>query len=203
MRKSISALVAMAAMSMAVPASAATLYTNALLSGPIAAPGSVNFNANSPIVQNGVLAFNLDGFLSLDGVNSYEDDFELVINGSQRLFLSYDLGGGGSNVIFNDPDGATITGGTFGFFLGGQLNISIPVALLSGANSFVFNYTIPGPANGTGQGTGDEAWGISDVSLTADVAAVPEPASWALMLAGFGIVGAAARRRSNVRVSFS
>jgi PEP-CTERM motif/Lectin C-type domain len=35
------------------------------------------------------------------------------------------------------------------------------------------------------------------------LAAVPEPASWALMLAGFGIVGAAARRRANVRVSFS
>jgi PEP-CTERM motif len=31
---------------------------------------------------------------------------------------------------------------------------------------------------------------------------VPEPATWALMLAGFGIVGAAARRRANVRVSF-
>jgi hypothetical protein len=33
--------------------------------------------------------------------------------------------------------------------------------------------------------------------------AVPEPASWALMLTGFGIVGAAARRRANARMSFS
>ncbi len=32
---------------------------------------------------------------------------------------------------------------------------------------------------------------------------VPEPASWALMIAGFGMVGAAARRRQKVRVTFA
>ncbi len=33
-------------------------------------------------------------------------------------------------------------------------------------------------------------------------AAVPEPATWAMMLLGFTLIGASARRRSNVRVSF-
>ncbi len=33
------------------------------------------------------------------------------------------------------------------------------------------------------------------------VGAVPEPASWAMMLAGFGIVGGAMRRRSMARVA--
>lgn len=33
--------------------------------------------------------------------------------------------------------------------------------------------------------------------------AVPEPASWALMIAGFGIAGAAMRRRQAARVSFA
>jgi PEP-CTERM motif len=32
---------------------------------------------------------------------------------------------------------------------------------------------------------------------------VPEPATWAMMLAGFGLMGIAIRRRSNVRVSFA
>lgn len=38
-------------------------------------------------------------------------------------------------------------------------------------------------------------------TLTYAAAVVPEPASWALMIAGFGLVGAAMRRRS-VRVAF-
>jgi len=44
---------------------------------------------------------------------------------------------------------------------------------------------------------GNDAWGIDNVSygfptLTPEV---PEPASWAMMIAGFGLVGAAMRRR--------
>jgi hypothetical protein len=35
------------------------------------------------------------------------------------------------------------------------------------------------------------------------VAAVPEPATWAMMIAGFGFVGAAARRRQSVNVKFA
>ena len=36
---------------------------------------------------------------------------------------------------------------------------------------------------------------FDDVSVTAATAAVPEPATWGLMIAGFGLVGAAMRRR--------
>jgi PEP-CTERM motif len=35
------------------------------------------------------------------------------------------------------------------------------------------------------------------------VAAVPEPATWAMMLAGFGVVGFALRRRQSVRVTYA
>lgn len=36
-----------------------------------------------------------------------------------------------------------------------------------------------------------------------NVGGVPEPAAWAMMLAGFGLVGSAMRRRSNVAVTFA
>jgi PEP-CTERM motif len=37
----------------------------------------------------------------------------------------------------------------------------------------------------------------------ANTPAVPEPASWAMMIAGFGIAGAAMRRKASVKVSYS
>ena len=37
--------------------------------------------------------------------------------------------------------------------------------------------------------------GVDNVSIEAVAGAVPEPASWAMMIVGFGIVGASARRR--------
>ena len=38
---------------------------------------------------------------------------------------------------------------------------------------------------------------------TADYTAVPEPAAWAMMISGFGLVGAAMRRRRSVKTSVS
>ena len=40
------------------------------------------------------------------------------------------------------------------------------------------------------------AFRTDDMSLTANVSAVPEPATWAMMIVGFGLVGATVRRRS-------
>jgi PEP-CTERM motif len=58
-------------------------------------------------------------------------------------------------------------------------------------------------ASGFGwQGGSDEAWGIDNVAL-AYTPSVPEPASWALMIAGFGLTGAAMRRREKVRVTYA
>jgi hypothetical protein len=56
-------------------------------------------------------------------------------------------------------------------------------------------------ASGGGwQGGGDESWGIDSASFTYDVSAtppgggVPEPATWAMMILGFGAAGAMFRR---------
>jgi hypothetical protein len=54
-------------------------------------------------------------------------------------------------------------------------------------------------------GDGNRANNSGGVSLSIEriANAVPEPASWALMLAGFGLVGAAMRRRPSVTASFA
>jgi hypothetical protein len=81
------------------------------------------------------------------------------------------------------------------------------------ANRVAINGTIPGLSIGAGQVFGirwvdtdssgsDDGMAIDDLTMTlttAIPAAVPEPASWAMMLGGFGLVGGALRRRRTTR----
>jgi hypothetical protein len=56
-------------------------------------------------------------------------------------------------------------------------------------------------ASGPSFGLASEAFDVSKYSLTA--VAAPEPAVWALMLVGMGVVGFAMRRRAKVTVSYA
>jgi len=193
----------------ALPAHAATLYSDSGPTGPAESPSSYAFIASSS-GGNGALSFTIHGYDSLDGINAYEDDFTLAFNSSPILQLSYDLGGGGGDAIFTNTYGATVSSR---YDAGGHWAIDVSIAtlpLLAGANSFIFAYVSPlGDAlGGTGQhfgpqGLGDEAWGLSNILLTdASTAAVPEPASWALMIGGMALAGGIMRRRK-VAVSFA
>ena len=44
---------------------------------------------------------------------------------------------------------------------------------------------------------------IADVTIGSGAAAVPEPAIWAMMLVGMGLIGFAARRRQNVSLTYA
>jgi hypothetical protein len=150
--------------------------------------------------SSGVLAFTLNGYDTLDGQNFYEDDFSLIVNGSTILTGTFNLGGGGNNVLYSAPAGVSVTGYNTDpnsvTRTGGSLDFILPVSLLASGNVVEWHYTALGTDTGHAgfQGIGDEGWGISDIKVTAN--AVPEPASIALMLAGLGIVGGMARRRA-------
>ncbi len=49
----------------------------------------------------------------------------------------------------------------------------------------------------------DTGSGLSEVRFGGTISAVPEPATWAMMIGGFGLIGGALRRRAHVRVSFA
>jgi len=57
------------------------------------------------------------------------------------------------------------------------------------------------PEFGHPGGTGGSRWSTWIAGINA--AAVPEPATWAMMIAGFGMVGFAMRRSQKVKVSFA
>jgi hypothetical protein len=205
MPRTILAAAALAAFSMSTAsAEAATFLSAPSSTATMSTDSSADVSFTSPTAGLSNLSFVLDGFRSLDGQNMFEDDFTLRLNGAAILSGTFNLGGGGNDVVFFAPSGASIDNvsgnGTAITWLGGQVNIATPLNLAAGLNTLTFGYTSLGGADAGFQGVGDESWGTHDILVTApgvtDLAGdIPEPLSWALMVTGFGGIGAALRRR--------
>lgn len=114
----------------------------------------------------------------------------------------------GDQIFFNNVAGTF--GGTagsanisFGTNLVADLNIQSPNLAFTQLSTLGDLFT--GPASnptfnlGTFNLSGGFTAGPATLTITrAAVAAVPEPATWMMMLLGFGVVGAAARRRTRL-----
>jgi hypothetical protein len=61
-------------------------------------------------------------------------------------------------------------------------------------------FTLGGPLSFNAMGTSDGVGGYLD-DITLSSVAVPEPASWAMLIAGFGLIGAASRRQRRIRAN--
>ncbi|MBS1143049.1 MAG: hypothetical protein H6R14_455 [Proteobacteria bacterium] len=149
-----------------------------------------NFKFTAPVADaNAKFSFVLQGFNTVDGANGYADQFSFQLNDIEIAGGLFDLGGGGFNIKFGgsstssliaiDTPNKTVTFS------------NLPINLLEGTNMFTFKYT---PLSGSSQGLADEAWKLNSATITA---AVPEPESYAMLLAGLGLMGAMARRRKN------
>jgi len=158
---------------------------------------SWNFNAAG---GDAILHFQLAGFKSLDGHNNgYTDIFHLSLNGTEIFTGSFNLGGGGSNAIFYNPNGGNAVTTTFKAsddphnsqqvtLAGGVSQITLPIDLLLGANFIQFAYS------GVNQGLQDESWGINLATvITKSKISVPEPNALILLMAG--LLGIAMLRR--------
>ena len=161
--------------------------------------------------QNVTLSFDLYGVLSLDGngpAGGGADPF-LVADDSGTIFNYTFANYTGPNTQsyggVGNPAGsyAARTGaagcGALGFGCGdfGDASYSFSgLTLTPSANSLTLTFT--GNSN---QSVGDEFYGIDNIVVTGTPSAVPEPTSWALLIAGFGLVGVGARRQRASRLA--
>lgn len=104
-----------------------------------------------------------------------------------------------SQVIVRGGSGNTVTGNSIAAYSQPRLAVGDPV--LDGAPAYevpAFDSTafdLPAIETGAGAALSSNAALFSEGSeISLDAAAVPEPSSWALLIAGFGVVGVARRR---------
>ena len=58
---------------------------------------------------SGQLSFHFDGYATLDGDNFWIDVFTLTLDGGLLLSGTWDLGGGGTDRVLDNPAAATVT----------------------------------------------------------------------------------------------
>jgi len=209
----------------APPASATNLYTSNFGSGPgdgkagweVYTPyaqvptaigyliGGARFEIASPVAsQFATLTFQLIGQRNVYGLNvpgKEADTFYLGINGAEILSANFGLTGGEDHIITDNSGGATVTKPTFG------RTITVPFTLLyAGADPNnpvlnVFNFSYAGLTK-----SDSDAYLIDNVSIDYErgyipAAPAPEPATWALMIAGLGLAGQALRQRVRLGAS--
>lgn len=232
----IHALAASAAITMATPASAATVFTdgfegdspaltvttldNWTLTGGVSvdvvgSPNAFSIGVTPPASGNVIDLDGTPGPATITSIQSF------LFNAGDLVTFSFDVGGAQRGsiadnfqaILFLDPSlvsGLTGTGLT-------------STGLGSNANSVFSSVSIPGSTAfttssisfiATGAGSLQMAFGTTSAdnigplldNVRLDVSAVPEPATWAMMLLGLGFVGGAMRsrrRNQNVAVRYA
>ena len=194
--RSLSLAVGAFAFGAGAPASAAVLLSEPGVSQFRPSPGSYSYFFDATEEGAGTISFGLVGRGTIDGqgavcgANLCDDTFTLILNGNDLFQGRFRMGGEGVDLVLFAPNGAAVSATSGALGEGGTASLSLPAIFRQGQNSLTFVYT------GIDQGMDDEAWAISNLLVRDNMAVVPEPATWAMMITGFGLAGAALRRRS-------
>jgi len=203
-------LVAVAALNLIALPSRAETFTATIpdaigpmrgVGGPVSyVIGSV-ISPGESAVGAATLTFDLIGYGGIDGFgsrinnNDVYDDFSFR-TGETYFGVALNMGGAhpGAPVFFDTYPYVTLDSYTDnGFGQGGLAKFRVAFTLLSGENGFVFQYGCCSPSNGV-----EEGWGLQNVQITAELLPVPEPQTYAMLLAGLGLFGLAVKcRRRN------
>ena len=149
-------------------------------------------------------------FLDLVGfgtVGSIYQTFNTVAGQNYKVVFAYS-----HNLFGGDPSASAVAGVYDAAFAGGTANLLLPFQAFSHNTgtaqnldwrTLAFSFTATGAQSTLA--FGNSAGGTNaGVLLDSVSVSVPEPASWALMISGFGLVGGAMRkRRTTVGVTFA
>ncbi len=90
------------------------------------------------------------------------------------------------------------TSNTFGFGTGAFPYYASPTAALNAVEGMTFSFFVPTQQN-VQFTVADNLFGDNRGSLSLSIAPVPEPGTYAMLLAGLGLVGVAARKKKPLR----
>lgn len=148
------------------------------------------FGLGNPAYGSYLVGFN-GGDLAPNGVLGQT----IATGAGQGYTLSFDYGvtsGGAQSITASAIDATSLTviaTNTVFTNLTSPTTFSFSFNALSSGTIIRFNDVASNPTN-------SQDIAVDNVSVTGlAIAAIPEPATWALLLAGFGMVGVAARRR--------
>ena len=153
------------------------------------------FSSNALAINNyngsgepnpGILVFLSGGAVTLDYAAGFTTGFSFVYSSSVATVINvYDAAQGTGNVLASLTLAAQFSDGCGGGY----------------CNWTPIGVTFAGIAKSIDFGGGADATGYDNITFGSAAPGVPEPASWAMLIAGFGLVGAAARRRRSNAVT--
>lgn len=153
---------------------------------------------------------NLTFYSSTPNGTANSGTFRFFLSTSTAAIPTFDTS---TSIPWSDPSYTQVYEGTLGSIVDGKLQINLSTAFNYDPSAGNLMLTIYNPtlsSNGTAWFDADNNNGLTNMRFSAypynsnsglvtgfneGVSPVPEPASWAMMIGGFGFVGAAMRRR--------
>ena len=167
--------------------------------------GPAIYASSSPFTSG----LKLDGTDLVSNPSGWNDYFTVALNTAAQTitltssaFNTFQI----ASLDITNISEFTITGlsaGSVQDLIGFSTSAMNPIDLSFTGTSIHIGYSMKDPSFGNYFGYGDRTSSVFHYTTTDDPAAVPEPASWALMLGGFGAIGGAMRSRRKAGVSFA
>lgn len=160
--------------------------------------GGLTYNFNYSLTNDSTTTARLSGF----GFNTNPNASSAVVTGAfnnSYIASNYPEGFGTVDVCFTDSGGSCAGGGNGGFFNPNVGTGSFALTFAQVMNAVTFDSFVTRFQSISGVSGGTSGIGIGSVVQGSSPITAPEPATWFMMMGGFGLMGWAMRREKAAR----